>query len=132
MNGSTDAPEAPRIEALRDRWERFDNTGEESLILDSLADDVRFLPPGGEPIGGKSAVEEFLKSFPVDAYDVEHRAEDLFLSGDLAVDYVSVEGSEVDDEGERTDEVSLKGVDVYRREADGNWQMVLSIWNDQA
>lgn len=117
-----------RIDEIRERWERFDNTGDESEITDLLAENVTFLPPGSEPIIGKAAVTDTLASFPTDAYDVEHTGEDLLVSGDLAVDYVSVEGTKLNDDDS---EVSLKGLDVYRREERNSWKLVFSIWNDQ-
>lgn len=132
MDISPSDADSSRIDAIRERWKQFDNTGDESLILDVLADDVIFLPPGGEPIQGKAAAEETLQAFPPDAYDVDHTSERLLVSGDLAVDYVSVEGTKFDEERNVTDDVSLKGIDVYRRESNEGWKIAFTIWNDQA
>lgn len=128
---SDDADEGDeaRIDAIRSRWEAFDNTGDASLVLDVLADDVALLPPGRPPVVGRDAVAGTLREFPSNAYDVDHRGEALFVSDDLAVDYVTVEGVRHDEDGDEA--VSHKAVDVYRRRDADQWELVLSIWNDQ-
>ncbi len=34
--------------------------------------------------------------------------------------------------GEEDENVSHKGLDVFRKDADGSWKVMMSIWNDQA
>lgn len=129
---SPNRSDVDRIDDLRERWQAFDNTGDESLVVEFLADDVVLLPPGDPPIRGNATIERSLREFPSNAYDVEHTSEELLLSGDLAVDYVSIEGTKLDDAGDVAEAVSLKAVDVYRKGTEGRWQLAISIWNDHA
>lgn len=132
MNHPPNDADVSRIEEIGEHWQKFDNTGDETVIISDLAEDIVVLPPGSEPIRGKTAIEEKLQAFPPNPYDVEHTSERRMISGDLAFDYISVEGSKLDEDGVVTGDVSLKGVDIYRRDEDGGWKCIIAIWNDQA
>lgn len=115
-----------RISAL----EEFDRTYEVSAIADSLAEDVMFLPPDSSPIEGKDAALEYLEREDPDPNpDLEQWPEHIYVSGDLAVVHASV--GTFPNGGDEPVEGGHKGLDVYRRDEEGDWKHIISIWNDQ-
>lgn len=118
-----------QIARIRAAWAAYDSTGDVDAIADYLAEDVVLMPPGTPPIVGKAAVVEGLTDDR--HYDIDQRSEDLFVSGALAVDRVTITGTRAPTGDDSVSEVSAKAVDVYRRDDDGDWKCVISIWNDQ-
>lgn len=122
-----------KIHEIMTAFEEFDNTGDVDVLAPHLAEDVVFMSPGRSPVRGKDEiVERYLEPFPEDAYDVEQHSEDLLVGDTLAVNRVSVIGQRVSPNGEEDEAVSHKGIDVFRKDPDGSWEVVISIWNDQA
>lgn len=112
-------------------FETFDNTGDASVLAQHLADDAVFMPPGSPPVEGKEEiVESILEPFPADVYDVEQTTDALLVCDDLAVNRASTIGTKSIEDGEQ--EVSHKGLDVFRKDSDGTWKVAISIWNQQA
>lgn len=130
MSPNPTADDRVQIARIRAAWEAYDNTGDLTAITDHLADDIVLMPPGTPPITGKEAVVDGLTG-ESDA-DIDQTSEGLFVSGNLAVDRITITGTRDPTAGNDAVDVSLKGVDVYRREADGAWRCIISIWNNQA
>lgn len=63
--------------------------------------------------------------------DIDQWPEDIIVGEDLAVVHGAVEGTKPPEKGEEPDEVSHKGLDVYRRDGGGGWEQLISIWNAQ-
>lgn len=120
-----------QLEQITAAWEEYDRTFDASVIADFLAEDIKFLPPGGSPIEGKEAAIDYLDRPDREGVDIDQWPEDIIVGDDLAVVHVSVEGTSPSEEGDEPEEVSHKGLDVYRRDGTGNWEQVISIWNDQ-
>lgn len=111
-------------------WQEFLDTGDASPLVDLLADDVQFLPPGGSTIDGKDAVVALLEEFPAEAFDVDIETEDVLISGDMAVTWGHLTGTMVLHEGSEPEEGHLTGLGVYRRDDAGKWKQTLAIWNE--
>lgn len=129
MPSKDTADDRKQIARIRAAWEAYDNTGDITAIADHLAEDIVLMPPGTPPIAGKEAVAEGLTGAS-DA-DIDQKCEGLFVSGNLAVDRITITGSRDPSACDDVVDVSLKGVDVYRREADGAWKCIIAIWNNQ-
>lgn len=123
------ADDRDRIKRIREAWERFDNTGDVTAIADHLAEDVVLMPPGAPPITGKAAVIEGANGGS--DFDINQTSENLLISGDLAVDRITVTGTRDSVAGDDSDHWTLKGVDIYQREAIGAWKCIIAIWNNQ-
>lgn len=125
-SGGNDCEQIARIPAA---WETYDTTGDGTAIAAYLAEDIVPMPPGAPAMTGKTAV---LKS-GADAgdYDIDRTSEALIVSDDLAVDRITVTGTPQGESRGVADEVSLKGVDIYRRDGTGAWECILAIWNNQ-
>lgn len=129
MPSNASADDREQIARIRAAWEVYDNTGDVTGIADHLADDIVLMPPGAPPIVGKKAVVEGLTGER--DYDVVQKSEGLFISGNLAVDRITVTGSRDPTAGDDSMDVDFKGIDVYRRDVDGTWKCVIAIWNTQ-
>lgn len=134
MTADGSPSDVDRIEQIRQAFARFDTTGEVDVLAPHLADDVVFMPPERSPITGADAVETYLDEFPAETYefDVDQPSEQLLVGTDLAVNQASVTGTKTPVDGEDSERVSHKGVDVFRKDPDGSWKVVISIWNEQA
>lgn len=129
MPGTPRGDDERHIARIREAWERFDNTGEATEIADHLADDVVLLPPGAPPITGKAAVMEGVTGSGDN--DIEQSSENLVVSGDLAVDWIGVRTARDSPASDVSDDTKLQEVDVYRRDENGTWKLIIAIWNNQ-
>ena len=97
-------------------------------------DSVLVLPPGEPILRGRAAVrawaEAFFQRFRV--VEGQFTESHVTISGNLAIERVAFSltfrpvagGAPVTDVG--------KGVHVYRRQADGAWNLTMDIWNSDA
>lgn len=115
---------------LHHRYVEAINSNEADRILPLLSDTIVFQVPGEPELIGKEAVREWAAEFFAGfeaQWDKTERA--LDQSGDLAVSrytytarYRSREdGSEIGETG--------KGTCIYRREASGEWLLLIDSWS---
>lgn len=115
---------------LHHRYVEAINSNEADRILRLLGDTIVFQVPGEPELIGKEAVREWAAEFFAGfeaQWDKTERA--LDQSGDLAVSrytytarYRSREdGSEIGETG--------KGTCIYRREASGDWLLLIDSWS---
>lgn len=118
-----------RIEEITSAWQEYDRTRDTSVLADYLAEEMMLLPPGGSPIEGKEAVINALKRPHEGNPDSTQWIENIFASGDLAVSHVA-KGS-IPDDAEEPIDGGITGLAVHRRNEDGEWVQIISMWNDQ-
>jgi ketosteroid isomerase-like protein len=92
-------------------------------LLQLIADDAVYMPPGIAPLEGRKAIEELFKAHPW-----EHLSENL---------------AEVDGRGDLAFtrgrwSITLKGapvagsyIEVWQKQPDGTWQIVRKVWNTE-
>jgi len=127
-----DAPEdVAAIKAMSTAWGQAQTAGDAAALADQYAENAVRLDPNAPMKIGKetihSALRAYFDQYRDEAVDV---AEDVRVVGDLAFargTYVAkatpkIPGAAViDDKG--------KWVDVYQRQPDGSWKMIVDIWN---
>lgn len=122
--------EREQLEQITAAWEEYDRSRDPAVIADYLAEDMMFLPPGESPIEGKAAALDFLGDQDAEYNpDLDQWAENIYVSGDLAVVHVCV--ATTPDDADEPVGGGTKGIDVYRRQEDGGWSQIISVWNDQ-
>lgn len=121
--------ERDQLERISEVWQEYDRTNDASVIADYLAEDMMLLPPGGSAIEGKEAVLDVLGGPGDGNPDSTHWVENVFVGDDLAVVH-EAKGSIPDDADEPVDG-GLTAIDVFRRDEDGEWTQIISMWNDQ-
>lgn len=118
-----------RVMRIRDRRERFDNTGDVTAIANHLAEDVVLMPPEAPSITGKAAGLEGVIGGR--SYEIGQTNENLVTRGDLAVDRFAMTGPRDSTAYDDSDDRSVKGVDIDRRDASGTEKCTIAIWNNQ-
>lgn len=113
------------------QWKMTAVRGEEvdAFMLD-LADDAVILAPGVPAHEGHDDIRSWMVEF-ADKYAVhgDYEESEKVISGDWAfVRFHGVTTMEPRD-GSAPSEETGKGINVYRREADGGWKIAWVIWN---
>lgn len=106
------------------------NSNDTDRILTLLSDDIVFQVPGEAELIGKEAVREwaagFFAGFEARWDKTEHALEQ---SGDLVVSrYTYTASYRSREDGSETGEVG-KGTCIYRREASGDWLLLIDSWS---
>ncbi len=98
-----------------------------------VSDDVVMMPPGGPAVVGKAATQawvgEFMRMF---AADVNYTSSNVMVAGDLAVEHYTGTLTMTPVGGGPSMSETVKGIHVYRRQADGSWKMTHDVWNTDA
>lgn len=106
------------------------NTNETDTILALLSDDIVYQVPGEAELIGKAAVAEWASAlfagYEAQWDKTEHALE---VSGDLAVSrYTYTAKVRAREDGAEMGEVG-KGTCVYRRNAAGEWLLMIDSWS---
>jgi ketosteroid isomerase-like protein len=101
------------------------------VTMSYATDDVVVMPPNEPIVVGREAAIAWGTAF-ANAATIEGLSYDeteITVSGDLAVEhYVSNLTMRMAGAEESMTE-SIKGLHVYRKQADGSWKMTLDVWN---
>jgi uncharacterized protein (TIGR02246 family) len=121
------------LAALRETVRRHDqvvNSGDVEELMALYAEDVVQMPPNQAKVVGKTAIrtptERLFSQFDI---QVQSKIEVVDLSGDLAYIHLSYSASSSPKGGGDAVSDAGKWVNIYRRQADGSWKIVVEIWN---
>jgi uncharacterized protein (TIGR02246 family) len=117
------------IEARNQEFMAAFKRGDAAGVAAGYADDARLMPPGGQAVTGRQAIEQFWRSvMDAGVREVELRTERAEADGDLAYEIGSAT-LRIRPEGgaEATD--AVKYVVVWTRRTGGPWQLTVDIWN---
>jgi uncharacterized protein (TIGR02246 family) len=123
------------IKDALDRWVQLYNAGQYDTIVSTLyADDAVLMTPNAPIREGREAI---LQAYSGDAeVNDEHIdtsvVEDLRVSGDLAVARGADTGTTTPKRGGSPAKYSLKWLMVLQRQADGAWNFIYEMWNDDS
>ena len=127
-----DAPaDVAAIKAMATAWGQAQTAGDAATLSDQYADDAVRLDPNAPMKMGKEAIHSALRAYfgqyRDEAVDV---AEDVRVIGDLAFARGTYKGKSTPKvPGAAVIEDKGKWVDVYQRQPDGSWKMIVDIWN---
>ena len=140
MSGCAPAEEAPvpdyeadraAIQAIHDAEIAAGEAGDVEAFLAFIAPDMKVFQPNAPLVEGPGAAQAWLEAF-TSAYTIAfdgYVVDEILVDGDLAVEEFSGSWTVTPkDGGEAVTEV-LKGLHLYRRQADGSWRMTHDIWN---
>jgi ketosteroid isomerase-like protein len=98
-----------------------------------IAADAVLMPPNEPAVSGSDAIDAWVSDFVAQfTGSVNYTSSQVTVSGDWAIEhYAGTMTLTPVGGGDSTEEV-LKGIHVYRREADGSWKMVYDVWNSDA
>ncbi|HJU74510.1 MAG TPA: nuclear transport factor 2 family protein [Gemmatimonadaceae bacterium] len=137
MEADSDRTDFDRIDELHQTDMRASQERDYLTLRSLLSDDFVMLPPGGELIRGRAAVDaSFAKmgsvELPTDVLEYRFDWKEVRVLGDYAFEWGYIRGAERD---RKTGEVSTSMHHVMRilqRQADGRWKVHRSIWNEAA
>jgi uncharacterized protein (TIGR02246 family) len=93
----------------------------------NYADDATVMPPNGEAVKGRDAIQKWLSAFPpmsdfrIDAVDIDGRGDLAYTSGTYSVTMTPAGGQPIKDRG--------KFVEIWAKQADGSWKIKRDIFN---
>lgn len=123
------------VQAIKDTQPAFDkawNAGNaEALASGFYTADAIVMDPNQPALVGKDAIRASLQKY-FDQYSEEGRdvAEDVRISGDLAIARGTGEGKSSLKAGGYSTQFKVKWITAYQRQADGSWKAFWDIYND--
>jgi ketosteroid isomerase-like protein len=99
-----------------------------TLAASAYSEDALVLPPNGETVRGRAAIEAFWKQqFTTGFNAVDGGSNGLSTSGDLGYEWGSAT-FEVPSGTQTVTDVT-KYVNVLKKDASGSWKIAMTIWN---
>ncbi len=92
-------------------------------LLQLIADDAVYMPPGVAPLEGRKAIEELFKAHPWEHLseklaEVEGRGDLAFARGTWPVTFKGAP-------------VAGSYIEIWRKRPDGAWQIIRKVWNTE-
>ncbi len=106
------------------------NSNNVDTLMDGLTDDVVYQAPGAPEVIGKAAVREWVSGY-FGAYQTKWEKTSLgfTVSGDWAFERYTYKATDTDKKtGTATIDIG-KGINVFRRGADGKWRVAIDGWS---
>jgi len=125
------AADKAAIDALRNRELSAMNSGVADSMVTVYSDDVLLMPNHDVAATGIAAVREYYTTgFSQITLTGRRTSSDPEVSGDLAVDHFTGELTVTfKAPGAKPMTEPMKGMHLYRRQADGSWKISKVIWN---
>ena len=100
--------------------------------LSYLAPDAVLMPPTVPRVTGSEAIEawaaEFASQVTIDVLD--YTDSDIVIAGDWAIERYAAAVTVTPAAGGDPATDTIKGIHIYKRQADGSWKMAQDIWNE--
>lgn len=120
------------IEQRVREFEAAFNRGDMAALAALYTEDAKLMPPDADVITGRQGIQQFWQG----ARDMGIRQATLQVrevqsSGDLAYE-VGAAMLQIQPEGGQAAAMTVKYLVVWKRQADGAWQLAVDIWNSNA
>jgi uncharacterized protein (TIGR02246 family) len=120
------AQDAATIQKLNDRWAAAFNKGDAAAVAALYAEDAYVLPPGGEMVKGRSAIEAFWKQTAQQAGDAKLVTVDVLPLGRRGAREIGTVTLET--KAQPPQQLVGKYAVVWRQ-IRGRWLLATDIWN---
>ncbi len=110
------------IENFEKQWQEAFNSGDAPGVAALYAENARILPPNGDIVEGRAAIEGFVGGFIASKAQLNLSVIDVEEGGDLTVAVGRYE-MDIPTDGE-TEHDSGKYIEVYRKQSDGSLLMI--------
>lgn len=106
------------------------NRGDMATVASFYAEDAKVMPPGSEVVQGRQAIEQFWRGAQeqMGVKEVTKNVQEVEASGDLAYE-VGTATLKIEPPGGQAITALFKYLVVWKRQADGAWQLAVDIWN---
>ena len=120
------------IEEACARYSAAIREGNLAGVVDEYTVDATLVPPDGEILKGKQAIEELYKKFfQMGMKDIAFTTTEVGGSGDTAYE-IGKTKVRIQPEGQTAMIDSTKYLVIWKRQADGRWKVHVDIWNFSA
>jgi len=120
------------IEESSAKYSQAIREGNLAGVVDGYTVDATMIPPDGEIVKGKQAIEEmYTKLFQMGMKDITFTTIEVGGSGDTAYE-IGKTKVRIQPEGQAAMIDSTKYLVIWKRQADGTWKVHADIWNFSA
>lgn len=117
------------IDAALRQWEAHYNKGDMAGLAGMYATDATLMPPDSEAIRGREGIEAFWRAARDSGVRrIDLHIGDVFEHGDVLTE-ISRATLTVSPEAGDAQQVPVKYVVLWKRQADGRWQLFVHMWN---
>lgn len=117
------------IEEACARYSKAIQEGNLAGVLAEYTDDATAIPPDGEIIKGKKAIEELYKKFfQIGMKEIVFTTIEVGGSGDTAYE-IGKTNVRIQPEGQAVIQDSTKYLVIWKRQPDDTWKVHVDIWN---
>ena len=117
------------LDQFMQAWDNAFNSGDSAQTVALYADGATMMPPDAPAMDGKDAIGDFVGQFHAlgkvavkDAWAGYHMSDDTIgAHGTWTLDIAPAEGEVIQDSG--------RWIAIWKRRADGSWEMSRNIWN---
>jgi uncharacterized protein (TIGR02246 family) len=120
------AQDKATIQSLSDKFAQAFNAGDAAAVAALYTDDAVILPPGGEMMKGKSAIQAFWKGAAEQLGDGKLTTVDVKPLGSEAAREIGTFSFRT--KGSQPQEITGKYVVVWEK-VEGDWKLATDIWN---
>ena len=121
------------IKKMQERELAAVGTGSADTALAVYTSDVIMMPPGEPAIVGSAALRTWFENATKDNnFSGNYTTNDVDVSGDLGVVHYVGQLTVTPKKGGPAMTEVIKGVHVYKRQADGSWKIAQDVWNSDA
>jgi uncharacterized protein (TIGR02246 family) len=120
------AQDKTTIEKLNDAWTAAFNKGDAATVAAMYTEDADVLPPGGEMVKGRAAIEAFWRQAAQQFGDAKLTIVDLLPLGDKVAREIGTVTLET--KSQPPQQIVGKYVVVWRKSG-ADWKLATDIWN---
>lgn len=123
------AADADSITIVREREMAAVISGNADSALAVYTDDVRLMPPDEPAANGSAEVRKWFEAMAANAKVTgQYTNFHIDVVGDQAIEHYTAMLTVTPKGGSPTSE-TIKGIHIYRRQADGSWRIAQDVWN---
>jgi len=129
--GSSPTADRSAFDAAHQAFAAAEVRKDVDAMLQTWSDDIVLMPPGKDPVYGKESVAKYLDPLRQSKHRVlseRFETTDLRIEGDIAYEVGHVIGEE-QAPGAAVSKYRTKYLSVWKRQADGRWQICRDMWD---
>ena len=119
------------IEAVREAEGAAFSAENIDAVMDVVTDDIVMMGPNEPLVSGREAVREWANGFTA-MFSItfnSYETDEIEVAGDLAYERYTAHWTITPKDGSDAVDEILKGIHIFRRQADGSWKIARDIWN---
>jgi uncharacterized protein (TIGR02246 family) len=122
------------IDAVHERDMMASKAGDYETLRSLWTDDAVIMPPGGNFVRGRAALDASLSRMKeamsqIEVLEYVEEFEEVMILGDYAFEWGIIRGAERSKEGGEVAHSSYKVMRILQKQPNGEWKIHRSIWN---